>query len=46
MVQGNWLLISKCLSHCVCVQAKNVLTNEVVAVKKMQFSGKQAMEVS
>eukprot|EP00731_Ephydatia_muelleri_P022590 Em0015g173a len=24
--------------------AKNVLTNEVVAVKKMQFSGKQAME--
>ena len=31
-----------------CVQAKNVLTDEVVAVKKrmkMQLSGKQALEV-
>ncbi len=30
----------------VCLQAKNSITNEVVAIKKMNFSGKQASEVS
>ena len=28
------------------LQAQNSSTNEVVAIKKMNFSGKQAMEVS
>lgn len=47
------IVVSKYIStylhcvHCCCIsQAKNSHTNEVVAVKKMNFSGKQSTEVS
>ena len=30
---------------CNCFQAKNVVNKEIVAIKKMSYSGKQAAEV-
>lgn len=41
-----YVLIELCTENVLCVpQARDVRTNEVVAIKKMSYSGKQSNEV-